>query len=139
MAHYIYTNSDLPFENYKDNLKIWQSVVLAGIIDWAGSRRDPWAVGAEPDFDKVVEKCWLASFLTTINKDHKAVYAVVCVYLLSSTSLSIVSVRLPLLSETGIMELANMCSGFFATFFPKNHLNHHQTRLKNMSHSFLRI
>lgn len=56
-ACYIYTNSDLPFENHKDDLKIWQSVVLAGIIDWAGSCSNPWAVGAEPDFDKVIKKC----------------------------------------------------------------------------------
>jgi hypothetical protein len=71
-----YKNADLPFTNYKDDLRLWQSAVVAAVIDWAGSLDDPWAVGAHPDFDGVVEKWWTASF-PAIPID-KAVYAVVC-------------------------------------------------------------
>jgi hypothetical protein len=70
-----YKNADLPFTNYKDDLRVWQSAVVASVIDWAGSLDDPWAVGAHPDFDTIVEKWWTMSF-PAIPID-KAVYAVV--------------------------------------------------------------
>ncbi|KAF8225555.1 hypothetical protein L208DRAFT_1380573 [Tricholoma matsutake] len=44
-AHY--KNANLPYTNYKDNLRVWQSTVVASVIDWAGSLDNLWAVGAQ--------------------------------------------------------------------------------------------
>ncbi|KAF8239473.1 hypothetical protein L208DRAFT_1374635 [Tricholoma matsutake] len=69
-----YKNSDLPFEDYSHDLKIWRTKVIPAIIDWGGSRADPFAVVAHPKFRAVVEHFWDQSFSTVEAMD--AVHAV---------------------------------------------------------------
>jgi hypothetical protein len=70
-----YKNSDLPFEDRSRDLEIWRTKVIPAIIDWGGSRADPFAVVAHPKFRAVVEHFWDQSFSTVEAID--AVHAVV--------------------------------------------------------------
>lgn len=70
-----YKNSDLPFEDHNQDLKIWWNKVLPPIINWAGSRDDPFMVTADQQFKPTVKKFWDQSFWGIDATD--AMYAVV--------------------------------------------------------------
>ncbi|KAJ6622754.1 hypothetical protein B0H10DRAFT_2214079 [Mycena sp. CBHHK59/15] len=58
-------NEDLPFtpDDYRDNLKRWQTLSLAYIVEWAGSTDDAFAAGqSHPGFRAAVELAWSLHF-----------------------------------------------------------------------------
>ncbi|KAJ6614523.1 hypothetical protein B0H10DRAFT_148674 [Mycena sp. CBHHK59/15] len=58
-------NEDLPFapQEFRDNLKLWQTLSLGYIVEWAGSTEDAFAAGpSHPGFNGAVERAWTRHF-----------------------------------------------------------------------------
>ena len=59
-----YVNGDLPFENYRRDLKDWQHKFIPDLCDWAGTIDEPFTANAHPEFTDVVETLWTKYFPT---------------------------------------------------------------------------
>ena len=59
-----YVNGDLPFENYRRDLKDWQHKFIPDLCDWAGTIDEPFTANAHPEFTDVVETLWMKYFPT---------------------------------------------------------------------------
>ncbi len=80
-----YKNADLPLPNPARDLKLWQTLVLGAVVDWAGTLDNPFRANTHENFHQVVCENWNRSFNNAAV--NEAVYDQVCTqYILQTTS-----------------------------------------------------
>lgn len=103
------TNDDLPFtpQQYRDNLKRWQTLCIGYIVEWAGSTEDAFAAGpSHPGFNGAVELAWSKHFPDI--EITEAVYYLVCGACFSGLSSRDSHHRLPVHCVTGAVRLGSV-------------------------------
>lgn len=107
-----YKNADLPLPNPARDLKIWQTLVLGAVVDWAGTLDNPFRANTHENFQQVVGENWDRHF-DNVAIDE-AVYDQVrtkCILQAISTNIRFFLYRLPLHFVTGAVLLESaLCS-----------------------------
>jgi hypothetical protein len=59
-----FTNGNLPFMSlgYNENLRLWQTNIMSGILEWAGTLDEPFGAASHPNFKAITTATWQNQF-----------------------------------------------------------------------------